>query len=603
MPAALLLLALCASLVLSAPAGAGAPRERALYTDGPDGLHLLSRGWTTRADSRDIGRKRRWERPGYDRGFRRVSVPHSFNARDDSSRGFRSRVQWYRTSFDLPRGAAEGWRLRFESVNRHATVWLNGRRLGTHEGAYLPFELTARSLKRRGNELVVRVDGRETRTDLPPASRPRGWWNYGGILREVYLRRVRALDGADLQVTPRRGDPAQVDYRLMVRNRSGRGQPRGFSRVTLVHPDGRGESVSTRLRRNGIRRGRLARLEGSLPIADPVEWTPSNPALYRLELELPGGQTHTTHFGIREWAVDEQGRATLNGRPLSLRGASFHEETLNRGGAIRVREMQQITDQLNAVGADFARAHYPPHPSLLEAFDREGIVFWEQIPVWRLRDSNFSRRLRKEALTRLRETILRDRNHASVMTWSIANETLRAGRRERAYVRDAVRLIRRLDPTRLAAADPSLRPLDDIPAHYDQLDAIGVNEYLGWYGGATSELRGDLDALRARFPRQALFVTEFGAEANRSGPGTEMGTYEFQAGFLRDHLAVIDATPAVSGALVWALRDFWVRPNWHGGNPLPDSPFNRKGIFDERGVPKLAFETVRQRFGAVPSVR
>ena len=600
-----LVLALLAILALAAPASAAAPRERALYADGPDGLYLLDRGWTTRADPRDLGRRRDWERPGFRRGFERVAVPHAFTAGDDSVRGFRGRVQWYRVRFDLPRRRdAVAWRLRFESVGRHATVWLNGRLLGTHEGAHLPFELPARGVRERGNELVVRVDGRPSRTDLPPSSRPRGWWNHGGILREVYLRRVAALDLSELRVVARRGDPAQVTVTGSVRNATGRTRALEVERARVRGPEGYAADV-TRAFRQGrrVRAGRSAPLRGSFAIPSPREWSPGAPHLYRLDLRLAGGQVTTVRFGIREWGVDEQGRATLNGRPLSLRGASFHEETLARGAALTPADRKRIVDQLRALGADVARAHYPPHPALLEAFDRAGIVFWEQIPVWRLRDTSFSARLRKTALQRLREAILRDRNHASVMTWSVANETLRAGRREGAYVRDAVRLIRRLDGTRLAAADAALRPLDQIPAHYARLDAIGVNEYVGWYGGSTAELPGDLAALRARFPRQALFVTEFGAEANRSGPPTEPGTYEFQAAFLRDHLDVIDATPALSGALVWALRDFWVRPGWTGGNPRPDPPWNRKGLIDEHNVPKPAFDVVRDRFAAVPSFR
>ena len=598
MPAALLALVLL--LALATPALAAAPPERALYDDGPSGRHLLDSGWTTRADPRDVGRRGHWERPGRDAGFRRTSVPHAFNARDRSRRGFASRVQWYRTRFDLPGGEATGWRLRFESVNRHATVWLNGRRLGSHEGAYLPFELQARALRERGNELVVRVDGRGSRTDLPPSTRVRGWWNYGGILREVYLRRTTGLDLADLQVRPRRGSPGRVDFSAIVRNTSSRSLPAGFSTVRLRHPDGRTTSLFVTFPAEGdLRPGRLRRIEGSMSIEDPQGWSPDSPSLYELEVVVPGGQVTTTHFGIRDWAVDTEGRATLDGRPLALRGASFHEETLNLGAALGPAQRDQIVEELRALGADFTRAHYPPHPALLEAFDRAGIVMWEQIPVWRLRDRNFTPRLRREALSRLREAILRDRNHASIMTWSIANETLGGGARERAYVRDAVRLVRRLDPTRLVAADPSLRPLDDIPAHYAELDAIGVNEYVGWYGGATPELAGDLQALRARFPRQALFVTEFGAEANRSGPASELGTYEFQTQYLADHLGIIDASQELSGALAWVLRDFWVRPGWSGGNPRPDSPFNRKGIFDERGAPKPAFETVRDCFQAV----
>lgn len=594
----LLALLVVVLLALPAAAQAAAPPERALYADGPDGRHLLDSGWTTRADPRDVGLRGHWERPGRTQGFRRTSVPHAFNARDRSRRGFASRVQWYRTRFDLPDGEATGWRLRFESVNRHATVWLNGRRLGAHEGAYLPFELRARALRDAGNELVVRVDGRGSRTDLPPSSRVRGWWNYGGILREVYLRRVRALDLADLQVVPREGG---VDVRAVVRNTGDEAQPRGFE-IALRHPDGVLTEVAPEPG-GPLAAGRLARLETFVPIEAARRWRPDDPALYELRLTVPGGQVTTAHFGLRDWAVDTQGRATLDGRPLALRGASFHEETLNLGAALGPEQRDQIVEELRALGADFTRAHYPPHPALLEAFDRAGIVMWEQIPVWRLRDRNFTRRLRREALSRLRETILRDRNHASVMTWSIANETLGGGARERSYVRSAIALARRLDPTRLVAADPSLRPLDDIPAHYAELDAIGVNEYLGWYGGATSELAGDLDALRARFPRQALFVTEFGAEANRSGPAGEMGTHEFQTQFMADHLRIIDASDELSGALAWVLRDFWVRPGWSGGNPRPDAPFNRKGLFDERGVPKPAFETVRELYAAVPSTR
>jgi beta-glucuronidase len=595
------LLALVLLLALAAPSFAAAPPERALYADGPDGRHLLDSGWTTRADPRDAGRRAHWERPGRDAGFRRTSVPHAFNARDRSRRGFASRVQWYRTRFDRPAGEATGWRLRFESVNRHATVWLNGRRLGSHEGAYLPFELSARALRERGNELVVRVDGRGSRTDLPPSSRPRGWWNYGGILREVYLRRVRALDLADLQVIPRiSGQSAFFAVRGMVRNTSRATQSGGEIRWRERPAGGQpAEWRSVGADLAPVSPGRLGRLNANLQVEQPRLWSPEAPNLYEVQVELPGGQVTTAHFGIREWGVDDGGRATLNGRPLALRGASFHEETLNLGAALGPAQRDQIVEELRALGADFTRAHYPPHPALLEAFDRAGIVMWEQIPVWRMRDRNFTPRVRREALSRLREAILRDRNHASVMTWSIANETLGGGSRERAYVRDAIRLVRGLDPTRLVAADPSLRPLDDIPAHYAELDAIGVNEYVGWYGGATPELAGDLAALRARFPRQALFVTEFGAEANRSGPASEMGTYEFQTRYLADHLAIIDASPELSGALVWVLRDFWVRPAWSGGNPRPDSPFNRKGIFDERGVPKPAFETVRERFAAV----
>ena len=204
------------------------------------------------------------------------------------------------------------------------------------------------------------------------------------------------------------------------------------------------------------------------------------------------------------------------------------------------------------------------------------------------------------ALEYLRDTILRDRNHASVMTWSVSNETQRftGGADEDAYIAEAARIARELDGTRLVAADVSLR---GVPDSYAALDAVGLNHYAGWYGhtalaSAMKGLRRQLNRTLPRFPRQAFFYTEFGAEANHRGPSTSKGTYAYQRLLLAKTLAVLDREPRISGALVWALRDFVVRPGWEGGNPRPNPPFNHKGLFDRYGVPKPAFKSIRQRF-------
>jgi hypothetical protein len=267
-------------------------------------------------------------------------------------------------------------------------------------------------------------------------------------------------------------------------------------------------------------------------------------------------------------------------------------------------DRDEIVRELQALGADLARQHYPPHPALLEAFDRAGIVYWEQIPVWRVRETQLrSQSYRSRALSALRGAVLRDRNHASIMAWSVSNETLRGGAGEGKYLRAARELLDALDPTRLFAADKALRPLSDLPASYRVLDAIGLNEYVGWYGGRNSQLSGDLANARARFPGQALFVTEFGAEANRAGPAARKGTYAFQQRFLAKHLGIISAAPFVNGALVWALRDFAVRPGWDGGNPRPNPPLSSKGVFRQNESPKPAARTIRRSFDAVPFAR
>ncbi len=595
----LCLLAICA-LAPAAPAvAAPVPPERALYEDGPDGRFLLESGWSTRADPGDVGLKKGWQRAGARAGFRGVTIPHAFNARDLSAKGFVSRVQWYRTTFRRPAGGASQWRFRFESVNRRSQVFLNGRRIGTHEGANLPFEVPASSLRAGDNELVVRVDGRLTRTDLPPAPRPQGWWNYGGILREVYLRRAGDLDLADLDLRP--SNSGRVDVAAVVRNTTRQTQPLNYT-IDVTGPDGSTRSFPVP-GQGAVAPGALGRLQTTIQVDSPQLWSPDAPRLYDVRVRLASGQTTRAHLGFREWTRDADGRVLLNGRPLSLRGASFHEEAPGRGAALRPADRDAIVRDLKSAGADFTRQHYAPHPALLEAFDREGIVFWEQVPLWRVRGSQLRGGLRREALSRLREMIVRDRTHPSLMTWSLGNEILRGGEQEASYLRAGKALVRSLDPTRFVGIDKSISPASDVNPAYRDLDVLGVSEYLGWYGGSTADLRPSLDALRGRFPGLPLFVTEFGAESNRGGSATQKGTFAFQSDFLDTQLGVMDDTPYLNGAIVWILRDFAVRPGWSGGNPRPDPPYNRKGLFTERNAPKPALDVARRRFEAVPPTR
>jgi beta-glucuronidase len=131
---------------------------------------------------------------------------------------------------------------------------------------------------------------------------------------------------------------------------------------------------------------------------------------------------------------------------------------------------------------------------------------------------------------------------------------------------------------------------------------IGINDYFGWYpgpAGTIADPRGldaYLDRMHSDFPHQALMVTEFGAEANRHGPVTERGTYEFQSDFLAYHLRVFARKPFINAAIVWVLHDFRVKPGWAGGNPLPHPPVNEKGLIDDTGFRKPAFDTVRKIF-------
>jgi beta-glucuronidase len=577
--------AVLAAIALPASAHAYTPTQRGLYTDGPSGRYLLDQGWSTAR-----------ARGGPWRG---VSIPNAFNARDFSRSGERSRVQWYRERFTLPSDAgATAWRIRFESVNTSATVWLNGNEIGSHTGAHLAFELPARGIRSGENTLLVRVQGRASRNDIPPAGRERGWWNYGGILREVYLREVSELDLGDPQITTTLGNPAQVSFSAQVRNTGAVATPADVA-LTVTGPNGFSSSLP--VVGGETQPGGLTKVTATFAIPDPALWSPDSPSLYELRASA-GGQTTTIHFGVRQWSKAPDGHPLLNGRPLQLRGASFHEENLTHGAALTAADEDTLVAQLTALGANFTRAHYPPSERLLEAFDRLGIVLWEQIPVWRLKGKDLARpQLRRTILERLRDTILRDRNHASVIAWGVANEIVKGGSAETSYLTQAKALVRRLDPTRFFAVDQTLSPRLRLPAAFKKLDALGISEYVGWYGNdSLSRVRPLFDAVHARLPGVALFATEFGAEANRSGSATTKGTYAFQSRWLDRQLTTIDHTPYLGGALVWLLRDYAVRPGWAGGNPRPSPPFSAKGLIDRHGRRKPAWSVVKRHFAAVP---
>ena len=235
MPSLLRLVAAAALLLALVPAAASAdtPTNRTLYADGPQGRFLMGGEWLFRLDKDDAGLKARFQRQTSRADWTPVSVPNAWNTGDDSPESMAGSIGWYRKDFTLPSAAsALSWAVRFESVNYRAQIWLNGRPVGSNRGAYIPFEFLLSNLKRRGtNRLVIRVDSRRRPTDFPPSGLTTtgvptgGWWNYGGLLREVYLRRIDRIDWRTVRVTPNlpcRTCDATVKVEASLRNVSGR---------------------------------------------------------------------------------------------------------------------------------------------------------------------------------------------------------------------------------------------------------------------------------------------------------------------------------------------------------------------------------------------
>jgi beta-glucuronidase len=591
----------------AASAQATAPNPHPVTHDGPTGRFMLDGPWLLRVDRRDRGAGQHWERRRSTAGWTPVTIPNAWNANDRSESGFIGAPAWYRKDFRLPsRARGLDWRLRFDSVNYRATVWLNGRLVGHHAVGFMPFTLPLAAVNRGGvNHLVVRVDNRRLPADFPPTTythtnEPRGgWWNYGGIVREVYLERVDRVAFDRVVVRPSVLCPTcPVSARLItvVRNVSSRRQ-----RVRVrANFGGLGVQMGTVTIGPGGRRT----LSRRIPISAPHIWTPTTPFLYPVTFAAALGRAtaarYVVHTGLRSVRVRADGRLLLNGLPVNLRGVALHDDIPGRGAAETELDRVQTIRQVKDVGATIVRSHYPLSPAFLELADQAGVLVWSEVPVYRMNTGYLFASTRRAAVDLVRTNVLDEENHPSVAIWSIGNELQDSvPKRVRSYINAATRVAKGLDPSRPVGMAIEGHPLAGCRAGYAPLDVIGINDYFGWYGDQVAnpdDLSPYLDRMRSCMPQKALMITEFGAEANRFGSPSEKGTYEFQQDFIRFHLGVFATKPWLSGAVYFPLREFAVRPGWDGGNPLPQPPLHQKAVISYDGTLKPAYQDLQAAY-------
>ncbi|MFN2617114.1 MAG: glycoside hydrolase family 2 protein [Thermoleophilaceae bacterium] len=599
--------------------------------EGNTGRMLLGGRWYFRQDDARTGESSRFYRQRSLSGWSAIRVPHNWNARDTTLD--QQSIGWYRKEFRLPRLARRLrkqkllWRIRFESANAQAKVWLNGRLIGKHIGGYFPFELDLKGLRRhRRNRLVVKVSSVRSTTDLTHWRffGQGGWWNFGGLLREVYVRPVDRVDIEDVKALPRlrrvRGS-ARVGVELALRN-AGRKDRRVQVAVRIGTKGRRAQRIQFS-RKVNARSRRAVRVR--FRIRKPSLWRPGRPRLYSLfATASTDGERRSAYrlaFGVRKIQVKGT-RVYLNGHRVRLRGASVHEDDPSTGGVFTRAQRRVTLRRLRQLGASVTRSHYPLHPAFIEALDRAGILYWVDSPVYQLSNLLLDQpRVRRSAIRAAQNTVRYNVNHASIFVWSLGNELGgdateggRIGSGYADYIRRGARQVHKLDDTRLVGLERNPRIGEQIfqPA-LGRLDVLGINEYFGWYKDSafgyrpskTSDLGPFLDQVHNAYPGLPLFVTEYGAEATRDGSESQRGTFQFQQKFLREHLAIHASKPYVNGSIIWILKDFRVLPNWSGGNDraYATPPWNNKGLIDQFGAPKPAFSSIGASFRATKPLR
>jgi beta-galactosidase/beta-glucuronidase len=560
---------------------------------GPTGRIALDGTWTVKAGG----------------AARRVKLPYSPNARVVSGaagqRSFEGGVATYRTAIQVP---ADGdYAIRFESVNHRASVFLDGRRVARHTGAYLPFEARVR-LRADRHVLVVSADWRSPEA-MKAAAWHRVWFNFGGIDREVTIRALgpSEVDSPNVVTRLQPDGSAVVDVTARVRNR-------GAART--LRPEGRLGPRALRFAPVALAAGRSTTVRAQLRIARPNLWAPGHAALQTLQLSVAGDAAGgwRSKVGLRElrWAG---GRLLLNGTPLVLRGASLQEDAPGRGDALTSQDMDAVVERLQAIGANATRSQHPLNPALLERLDAAGMLVWQGVgPVdspgaW----TATTDALRRQGMRRVRLNVVQARTHPSVLAWNLANEAANNGHAggQAQYVDSAAQLVHRLDPGRPVAVDVWGT---HMPARagfiYRNVDAIGATDYEGWYEDLRAQpatvdrrIAEWLGRFRAAFAGKVLAVTEFGAEANTLNPTASPGGLAFQAQLLARHIRIYGAQPWLSGMLVWNLQDFALSPDFEGGSIRRRAPeialargINQKGLFTYGGRAKPAAAVVRRLY-------
>jgi hypothetical protein len=625
LPAALLIVVACAAALAialtsddgSTPEGGG---ERALSPaaatlsrtgEGPAGTAAvtLSR-WRYRGDPGNIGRDSGWGRGAF--GGRPVRVPFSPNAKAHKGaagqRAHDGSIGWFATDIDVP--VTGLYAVRFESVHHKATVFVDGKAVRNHVGAYEPFAARL-ELPRGRHTIAVRVDWRGPRRQAD-SGWARAWFNYGGLNRPVTLTRLGPSELGALTVRTRlRGgrSRARVDISVRVRNRdvSRSVRPRGaISRDgrTIAPLDFGVAGVGSRTSRE---------LKTSVTIDDPKLWSPGSPSLYDLRIDVPGEASMQRKIGLREIGWNGGG-LMLNGLRLVLEGVGLPADARGRGDALRRIDEERIVDGLRAAGANATRSQLPLSESMLARLDAAGILIWQEVGPWepggRWRFTTPAKL--DQARDRAMRVVEAGQASPSVLTWTLTNEIAGNGQpTQQEYVRRTARALRAMDPTRPIAADIWGRVLPNRPGPmFDELDALGLTDYIGWYEGLDLDDAGQaakaaerVAKLRSLFAGKPIVVTELGAAGSRRIPGDAFGGLRYQASMLSRRLRGLRDMPGVSGVMTWNLRDYALRPDFRGGSVLELRPdlnlepgLNEKGLYDFQGRTKPALRAVRRVF-------
>jgi len=505
-----------------------------------------------------------------------ILVPRDWNSQKEKLFYYEGSV-WYYKNFDYPAPAANTRQyLYFGAANYEADVYLNGKKLGKHVGGFTPFnfDITGK-LNPKGNFVIVKVDNTRGLEKVPTINTD--WWNYGGLTRDVKIVEVAGTFIQDYYVQLAKNDKNTIEVSVILN-----GPSKANQAITIEIPEANIKASCT-TDSEGKAKTMIAAKNLKL-------WSPENPYLYEVKL-IHNNNVLTDKIGFR--TLQTKGKEILvNGKPVFLRGICIHEENGIRGGrAYSKEDARLLLGWAKELGCNFVRlAHYPHNENMARVADELGIMVWSEVPVyWTIQWKNSE--TYNNAHNQLTDMITRDKNRASVIIWSMANETpVSADRTD--FIKRMIETTRQLDPVRLVSAalerrskegSANTQVVEDPLQEY--VDIISFNEYIGWYDGLTEKCKSAEFEIKFDKP---VMVSEFGGDALQGNHGSKDArwTEEYQEELFKESVKMLDKIPQLRGMTPWILADFRsprrLLPNIQDG-------WNRKGLISETGDKKKAF--------------
>ena len=518
--------------------------------------------------------------PKGDHATEQVNLPHTWNAVDgnDGNGSYLRTTGVYTRTFTAPKQPREGGRTYVEvlAAALNSTVKVNGQVATTHEGGFSIFRADITDLCHEGeNELTIEVSNEDTPSMYPSSA---DFTFYGGLYRGVNLISVPDahfdLDyygGPGMMVTPVPTEDGGANFTIksFVTN------PADDLTVMYSIEDCFGREVASAVRGS-------ADTEVTIYVPDAQLWSMDEPNLYTVVATLQRNNEEVdeiaANVGVRSFKVTPDEGFSINGVPTPLRGVSRHQDRVFEGNALTAEEHYDDAMLIKELGANTIRlAHYQHSQDFYDACDEIGFAVWAEIPFISVFKKGEG--AHKHVMEEMKELIIQNYNHPSIMFWGISNEILIGGISQELVDthHDLEKLCKELDPTRLTTiAHVSTTPVNGPMHHITDLESY--NHYFGWYGGKMEQNGPWLDQFHAEHPDICIGISEYGCEGiinwHSNTPQCKDYTEEYQA-LYHEHMAqVFEDRPWVWASHVWNMFDFGCAARNEGGV----SGRNNKGL-------------------------